>query len=210
MKSSFKNMLLVLTCVCLVASGLLGGVNQLTKEAIDKANKEKQVNAIKAVLPEFDNDPINESYMITDANGDSLRVFPAKKDNMTVGMAIETFSEKGFAGNITLMVGFDKKGAIINYQVLTHKETPGLGSKMEEWFHAEKNNQCVLGKVPGSEGLKVSKKVNTEGYVDAITAATISSRAFVDAINKAYQAAFTPNDASSGATPQDQSHKNEQ
>ncbi len=208
MKSSFKNMFLVLTCVCVVASGLLAGVNQLTKSAIEAANKAKQVNAIKAVLPEFDNDPIGESYMITDANGDSLRVFPAKKNNETVGMAVETFSDKGFGGNITLMVGFDKSGAIINYQVLNHKETPGLGSKMEEWFHAEKNSQCVLGKVPGSEGLKVSKKVNTEGYVDAITAATISSRAFVDAINKAYISAFKANDGSSGATPQKQSYNN--
>jgi len=204
-ESTFKNMLLVLTGVTVIATGVLASVNQLTKKTIEATDKKKQVDAIKAVLPAFDNDPVSETYFVTDSNGDTLKVFPAKKGGVPVGLAVETFSDKGFAGNIKVMVGFDVKGTIVNYKVIQHSETPGLGSKMDEWFRADRNSQNIIGKVPGDEGLKISKKVNTEGCVDGITAATISSRAFADAINKAYKSAYTTNDASTGATSQDES-----
>ena len=79
------------------------------------------------------------------------------------------------------MVGFNKDGSIYNYSVLEHKETPGLGSKMDIWFTKE-GKGSIIGKIPGTTGLKVTKD---GGDVDAITAATISSRAFLDAVNRA-------------------------
>ncbi len=197
-------MLLVLTGVTVVATGVLASVNQLTKQTIEATDKTKQIEAIKAVLPEFDNDPVSEIYFVTDSNGDTLKVFPAKKGGAPVGLAVETFSDKGFGGDIKVMVGFDVKGTIVNYKVIQHTETPGLGSKMDEWFRTEKNSQCVIGKVPGKDGLQISKKVNAEGCVDGITAATISSRAFADAINKAYNSAYNGSgDGSTGATSQE-------
>ena len=81
---------------------------------------------------------------------------------------------------------------------MSHAETPGLGSKMEEWFRAEKGNQSILGKNPSTDNLTVKKD---GGSIDAITAATISSRAFLDAIANAY-AAYINNDAATGATAQ--------
>ena len=86
----------------------------------------------------------------------------------------------------------------MNYSVLEHNETPGLGSKMEEWFRTDKGKQSVLGRDMKGGALKVSKD---GGDVDAITAATISSRAFLDAVNRAYSA-YTQTDANSGATAQ--------
>ena len=94
------------------------------------------------------------------------------------------------------MVGFNIDGSIRNYRVLSHAETPGLGSKMEEWFRAGKGNQSILGKNPSTDNLTVKKD---GGSIDAITAATISSRAFLDAIANAY-AAYINNDAATGAT----------
>ncbi len=132
------------------------------------------------------------------AEGDSLTVYPAKKGGKLVGAAVETNTKKGFGGEVRIMIGFDADQKIVNYSVLEHNETPGLGSKMEEWFRTDKGKQSVLGRDMKGGALKVSKD---GGDVDAITAATISSRAFLDAVNRAYSA-YTQTDANSGATAQ--------
>ncbi|MGM9758830.1 MAG: FMN-binding protein, partial [Parabacteroides sp.] len=114
---------------------------------------------------------------------------------------IESNTKKGFGGEIKVIVGFDKEGKILNYSVLQHAETPGLGAKMQDWFRMDKNKQSVLGRVVPDGGLKVTKD-DKENGVDAITAATISSRAFLDAINRAYSA-LTGKDGLTGATQQE-------
>ena len=96
------------------------------------------------------------------------------------------------------MVGFNPEGSVANYSVLEHKETPGLGSKMDVWFTSNGKGN-ITGKTPGTQGLKVSKD---GGDVDAITAATISSRAFLDAVNRAAAGLAGNADAASGATQQ--------
>lgn len=133
------------------------------------------------------------------SSGDSLKIYPAKKNGKLVGIAVESFSKKGFSGEIKVIVGIDTQGKLVNYSVLQHAETPGLGSKMEEWFRTNKNKQDIIGTDLSSKTLKISKD---GGDVDAITAATISSRAFLDAINRAYSAyAGKENaDAESGAS----------
>jgi len=98
------------------------------------------------------------------------------------GTAIET-SVDGFGGTIRLMVGFDAEGNILGYEILEHQETPGLGSHIEHWFkNADKPNQNIIGRKADGK-FAVSKD---GGEIDAITAATISSRAFLKAINQAY------------------------
>ena len=190
-------MLVVLTVITVITGALLGYVYNITKEPIALSKKLKQEMAVKDVAPEFDNAPIDEQYTVT-VNDLELKVFPAKKDGKTVGAAVESKTKKGFSGEISVMVGFNADGTIRNYRVLSHAETPGLGSKMEEWFRADKGDQSVLGKNPASDHLTVKKD---GGSVDAITAATISSRAFLDAIANAY-AAYTNTDATSGVTTQ--------
>jgi electron transport complex protein RnfG len=163
----------------MVSSALLGFVYEMTKEPIALSNLNKKLNAIKQVVPDFTNNPNDEMFLLPTGEGDSLEVYPAKKDNEIIGYAVNTYTNRGFSGNITLMAGFRPDGTIINVTVLEHKETPGLGTKMAE---PEFKDQFT-NKNPADFRLSVKKD---GGPVDAITAATISSRAFCDAVQRAY------------------------
>ncbi|MCF2602509.1 RnfABCDGE type electron transport complex subunit G [Parabacteroides distasonis] len=197
LKSTLPNMLLSLTGICLIAGAILAGVNAFTAGPIAVAKAAALEEAIKAVAPEFDNKPTEEAYMAVTADGDSLKIYPAKKGDETVGGAVESNTLKGFGGEIKVIVGFDMQGTILNYSVLEHAETPGLGAKMQEWFRMDKGQQSILGRAVPADGLKVAKD---GGDVDAITAATISSRAFLNAVNRAYSA-FAGVDGLTSATP---------
>ena len=118
-------------------------------------------------------------FRLPTGEGDSLEVYPAKKDNVITGYAVNTYTNRGFSGNIKLMAGFRPDGSIINIAVLEHKETPGLGTKMADPAFKDQFNE----KNPAEFELSVKKD---GGPVDAITAATISSRAFCDAVQRAY------------------------
>ncbi|MCT4616516.1 MAG: RnfABCDGE type electron transport complex subunit G [Marinifilaceae bacterium] len=211
-ESNFKNMVLVLFVVTLVAASALGGLYELTKEPIENAKLAKKLKAINQVVPKFDNDPAKEIKTI-EIEGKTIEFYPAKLNGKLVGTAVKTFTSKGFSGDIWLMVGFTPDGNIYNYSILEHKETPGLGTKMVDWFKpvdpskveltlCEKiglslgliskeeenssqsdNPKVVIGKNPSKCNFTVSKD---GGEIEAITAATISSRAFLDAIQKAY------------------------
>lgn len=193
LESSFLNMFLVLMAVALISGGSLGTVYNVTKEPIAAAKMAKQVKAIEQVVPGFTNQPSNEALRI-EVDGETVVLYPAKKDGKYIGAAVESFTKNGFSGLIKIMVGFDTDGKIINYSVLEHKETPGLGSKMNEWFRT--NTGDINGKNPSSNKLTVSKD---GGEIDAITAATISSRAFLDAVNRAYSVYKTNYDSLTGA-----------
>ncbi|PLX22883.1 MAG: hypothetical protein C0599_05500 [Salinivirgaceae bacterium] len=185
-ESSFINMLVTLFAVTFIASATLGGIYELTKEPIAKALQAKKEAAIKKV---FTNDSIAiefdtiQSYSIMPKSGkDSIFFNEAYKENKLVGTAIETYTDNGFSGRFSIMVGFDTVGKIINTAILSHKETPGLGDKMDA-SKSDFPNQ-FQGKMPTKDNLTVKKD---GGKVDAITAATISSRAFCDAIDRAYK-----------------------
>ncbi|HON19288.1 MAG TPA: RnfABCDGE type electron transport complex subunit G [Salinivirgaceae bacterium] len=181
LESTFKNMVLTLFAITAITSVTLGYVYELTKEPIAKAKMSKKIEAIKKVVPPFNNDPNSEQFSVTLDDQSICEVYPAKMDDSIVGYAVKTFSNKGFGGLVWLMVGFDARGNIMDISVLEHKETPGLGTKMDsESFRAQ-----FRGKNPQQFNIKVRKD---GGEVDAITAATISSRAFCDALGKAYQA----------------------
>ena len=182
-ESTFGNMVLVLLVVTLVSATILGFVYDLTKDAIDLAKMKAQSEAIEKVLPAFDD--LGDALKIAIANpGDSLEVFPALQNGALVGVAVKSFTNKGFSGFISVMVGIDKAGSIYGYEVLEHAETPGLGSKMDSWFReTEKPGQCIIGKNPESYKFEVTKD---GGDIDAITASTISSRAFLGALVRAY------------------------
>jgi Na+-translocating ferredoxin:NAD+ oxidoreductase subunit G len=176
-ESSLKNMIISLVSISFVASMALGGVYLITKEPIELAAKAKQENAIKEVLPAFDS---LYSYKTLPDNGtDSLVINRAYKGDTLVGTAVGTYSNRGYAATqIQLMVGFLPDGTIQNISVVQQKETPGLGTKMMEPKFKDQFNK----KNPSEFSLKVKKD---GGQVDAITAATISSRAFCDAVDRA-------------------------
>ena len=178
-ESTLKNMILSLTLIALGSSAGLGFVYELTKEPIALSVLNKKLNAIREVVPEFTNNPNDEMLRLPTGEGDSLDIYPAKNNGEVVGYAVNSYTPKGFSGNISLMAGFKPDGTIIGISVLEHKETPGLGTKMTEPEFKEQ----FTGQNPAEFVLKVKKD---GGQVDAITAATISSRAFCDAIQRAY------------------------
>ncbi len=181
-ESTFLSMVSTLIIVTLVAAGLLGSVFALTKEPIRLAELKKKNEAIQVVVPGFDNEPSQEvERMFVD--GDSIYLYTARKGEEVLGTAVETFTNMGFSGEFKLMVGFAPDGTIIDIAVIKHAETPGLGDKMEKG----KSDFSVqfMGQHPDSFNLAVKKD---RGDVDAITASTITSRAYCDAVTRAYGA----------------------
>jgi electron transport complex protein RnfG len=181
-ESTFLSMLATFFVVTLVAAGLLGSVFALTKEPIRLAELKKKNEAIQVVVPGFDNEPSQEVERIF-MDGDSLYLYTARKGEEILGTAVETFTNKGFSGEFKLMVGFAPDGSIIDVAVIKNAETPGLGDKMEKG----KSDFSVqfMGKHPDTFNLAVKKD---RGDVDAITASTITSRAYCDAVTRAYRA----------------------
>ncbi|WP_294590691.1 RnfABCDGE type electron transport complex subunit G [uncultured Phocaeicola sp.] len=195
LESSLKNMALALTGFSVVAGALLGWVNDVTAEPIAQANAKTLSDAIAVVVPGFDNNPA-ESPEVVEVNGVSYKIYKATKGGKFVGAAVES-SSNGFGGALTVLVGFDPDGNIIDYSLLSHAETPGLGSKAADWFKKGAKGD-ITGKNPGEAPLTVSKD---GGQIDAITASTITSRAFLLAVNNAYAAYKDQNaDAVTGAT----------
>lgn len=183
-ESTFINMVATLLLVTAVSATILGFVYDLTKDAIEVAKLKAQGEAIAKVLPSYEK--LGESFKVAaeESGADSLEFFPAFNGDELVGYAVKTYTQKGFSGFISIMAGIDKNGNFSGYEVLEHAETPGLGSKMSIWFNnAEKPNQYVIGKNPASTRFQVTKD---GGDIDAITASTITSRAFLDALNRAY------------------------
>ena len=218
LESNFMNMVLVLTGISLFAAVALGSVYSVTQAPIEASKTAKQQNAIKEVLPEFNR--LDEPEVIEVTGVGALNIYKAYDNNDNfIGAAVESVSKNGFSGEVKIMVGFDKEGNIVNYSVLEQKETPGLGTKMVDWFKpqgkvekslieklfgfevkAEERKSSIIGMNPATDKLTVTKD---GGEIDAITAATISSRAFLEAVQYAY-AAYANNpdiiDTQSGAT----------
>ncbi|MDP2339164.1 MAG: RnfABCDGE type electron transport complex subunit G [Bacteroidota bacterium] len=179
-ESNFKNMTIALFVITAVAGLAMATVYSVTKEPIAASQKAKINNAIKLVIPEFDS--ISDTVVMPEDGKDSIRIHHLLKGTENSGNAVETYTDKGFAGRFTLMVGFMPDGSISNIEVLEHKETPGLGTKIAAPRFKDQFKGLKIADIPG-EKLKVKKD---GGTVDAITAATISSRAFCDAVNRAY------------------------
>ena len=204
LESSLMNMVLVLTGVTVIAGALLGYVNELTKGPIAEANAKALSDAIALVVPGFDNNPAEAPESI-ELNGATYKIYKATKGGEFIGAAVES-SANGFGGALNVLVGFDKEGNIIDYSLLSHAETPGLGSKAADWFKKAQKGD-ITGKNPGKGALVVK---NDGGEVDAITASTITSRAFLNAVNNAYAAYSGQNvDGMSGATEQATAAKEE-
>ena len=172
-QSTFKNMSLCLLVICLVCSALLAGVYALTKEPIDAAAKAKNEAAIMEVLPETAVTVEEERTVEFEGASYTYNLAYDEQGN-TVGCAINV-APVGFGGPIAIKVGFDMNGVIWNTKVLSQAETPGLGAKCVEPAFSEQ----FKGFDPAAKKLAVKKD---GGDVDAITASTITSRAYTDGI----------------------------
>lgn len=174
-KSSFKNMTLCLMVICLVCSALLAGVNVLTKDAIAKAAEAKKTEALSAVAPEFN---IVSQMQTVSLAGNTYNYYALRLDDSLVGYAIES-TTSGFGGSLKLMVGFNTDGVITGTCALECNETPGLGAKCQD--------EAFFGQFKDFNPTVKALKVNKDGGdVDAITASTITSRAYTLAVKNAY------------------------
>lgn len=179
-ESNFKNMTIALFVITAVAGLAMAAVYSVTKEPIAIAQVAKINNAIKMVIPEFES--ISDTLVMPEDGKDSIRIHRLLKGTENSGVAVESYTDKAFSGRFTLMVGFMPDGSISNIEVLEHKETPGLGNKIALPAFKDQFKGLKIADIPAQK-LKVKKD---GGSVDAITAATISSRAFCDAVNRAY------------------------
>ncbi len=197
LKSNLTNMVCVLTCISVVCGGLLAYIYGLTEAPIQAANDKALADGITAVMGGGAvkvEDP-NGTEIVRNVDGKDLTYTVYKTDK---GTAVKSTDPNAFGGNLTILVGFNESGEILGYTVLENNETPGLGAKCPDWFQ-QGNPGNIIGKKPGEKPLTVSKD---GGDVDAITASTITSRAFLRAVQQAYATLQQSADASTGATNQ--------
>ncbi|MBE6978864.1 MAG: RnfABCDGE type electron transport complex subunit G [Ruminococcaceae bacterium] len=162
---------LTLFIIAAVVAAALAGVNSITKPVIDQLNAEKTQKAIEAVLPggfdeelaNFDNQGGLVSKVYKGANGYALEVLPS-----------------GFDNTITMMVGVDTEGKVLGISIVSHTETAGLGAVAAAQTSA---GEAFRGQFVGQSGsVGVTKD---GGTLDAITGATITSRAICVGVNAA-------------------------
>jgi electron transport complex protein RnfG len=172
LKSSLINMVAVLTVITIVAGAALAAVNYATSSQIEKIKAENLAKGIKQVMGV----DLNTDFEYTTEEVGDYTLY--KSD---LGTAIQS-TTNGFGGALKVLVGFDKEGTVLGYTILEHSETPGLGAKASEWFQKGQKGD-ITGKNPGQANFTVSKD---GGDIDAITASTITSRAFLLAVQNAY------------------------
>ena len=194
LKSTLPNMVIVLTSIAVIAGLALGYVNSVTEEPIRLIKEQQLSDGIKAVLAA---DELTVEATDTLENGSVIY----RTDK---GVAVQATDPNGFGGKLTILVGFDSEATIQGYRILETAETPGLGAKADQWFQEDQKGN-IIGMSPAKNNMTVSKD---GGEVDAITASTITSRAFLRAVNMAYEALGKVEvDGESGATIQQKEEK---
>ena len=191
-------MVCVLTCISVVCGSLLAYIYGLTEAPIQAANDKALADGITAVMGGGTvkvEDP-NGTEIVRNVDGKDLTFTVYKTDK---GTAVKSTDPNAFGGNLTILVGFDEKCNILGYTVLENNETPGLGAKCPDWFQ-KGNPGNIIGMNPGKNNMTVSKD---GGEVDAITASTITSRAFLRAVQQAYATLAESADSTTGATKQE-------
>ena len=198
LESSLLNMVLVLTGVAVIMGGILAYVNHLTEGPINDQKAKALADGIKSVMCVSDLNVAKTDTVRQDIKGKEFTYIIYQTQDAQgkdLGAAVES-TTGGFGGDLKVLVGFDPEGKVLGYTLLEHAETPGLGAKADKWFQKGEKGD-IIGKDP-KEPLTVSKD---GGQVDAITASTITSRAFLLAVNNAYNAyKATPVDTQTGAT----------
>lgn len=188
LESSLTNMVLVLVGVAVIMGGVLAYINHLTSGPIEQQKQKALTEGIKEVMN-------NKTAVIArqdtvkqkDEKGKELTfvVYEVKDQaNKPLGTAVQS-TTLGFGGDLKVLVGFDAEGTILGYTLLEHAETPGLGAKADKWFQRDGKGN-IIGKNPATAPLDVKPAKGGKGDVDAITASTITTRAFLKAVNQAH------------------------
>lgn len=175
MKETLK-LILVLTLICVVAGSLLAVVYEATKDRIAAAERQEKLTALETVLPDYDNQPDLDSWPAADVQT-NYTFYVARKTDQVVGIAFEVSTLEGYGDRIQIMVGVDPTTKLVRgIDIVKQKETPGLGAKIDE--DRFKSNFPEKSSVD-SAWCAVTKD---GGEIDAVTSATISSRAVCKAV----------------------------
>jgi electron transport complex protein RnfG len=191
-----------LAAIAAIAACLLAYTATLTREKIALVKGAKVTDALRQVLPDFDNDPA-AAQVVEQQDGAEVVFYPAMQDGKLVGIAATAASPKGYGGVVSIMASLDPEGRIRTVIVTEQKETPGLGTVVTD-RKRQKTLADVFGGAKAAVGLPPNSvldqftgrdcaaapwKVGKDGGdVDQITGATVSSRAVTDAVNLAAQA----------------------
>ena len=161
-------LVMCLTIISAVCAGVLASVNAVTKEAILKIREQQTLDAAAAVMP--------SGVEKVEPKGDGIFV---GKDvaGKAIGYAVKGVSPAGYGGDIVLMVGLTPDFKIVTYKKLEAAETPGLGSNL--------TSPGFMGQFSGMDASSPLSVKKDGGEVEAITSATITSRAVCGAINDA-------------------------
>ncbi|MBT3378508.1 MAG: RnfABCDGE type electron transport complex subunit G [Lentisphaerae bacterium] len=212
MKEALK-LSLALTLTCVIASSVLAFANTKTKTKRDEAEMTQRAKALSSVLPEFDNQPMAAPVTL-EVDGETFTFYLAMKGKALVGIAGEGTSGRGFGGDVSVLVGLEPNGKLGTIVVTGHKETPGLGTQATDrkavrsfWslFCGCSGDAPATGLAPCAfldqftdQALVASGGPFTvkqdSGALDAVSGATVTSRAVADAVSK-ISAAFAANRA---------------
>ncbi|MDD6895437.1 MAG: RnfABCDGE type electron transport complex subunit G [Prevotellaceae bacterium] len=204
LESTLTNMVVVLVAVAVITGALLAWVNHVTEAPIKLQDEMALANGIKEVMGTSDLKVTSDDEIKKEFDGKELSFIvhkTADKDGKFIGAAVES-TTMGFGGELKVLVGFDAEGKVLGYTILQAAETPGLGAKADKWFQKD-GKGSIIGKQIAGKPLTVNKD---GGDIDAITASTITSRAFLKAVNQAYNVYAGQDakgiDGKSGASPQ--------
>jgi len=176
---------IVLFLVCFVITGALAVVNGVTKPIIDERNKEALQESLSSVLPGTDEFgvAVSRDELVSAGYHTGERIRNLRKGinkGKLVGYVVEVAS-RGYGGNISMLVGIDKDLTIVGVKILSHNETPGLGSKADD----DKYLEQYLGEIPEDLYRVVKKAPAVDGDIEAIASATVTSRAIANGISEA-------------------------
>jgi electron transport complex protein RnfG len=175
----------LLSLFVVVSVGLLIGVNAFTKPKIAEAERLALLQTINQVMPaeRYNNSLIEDSIEVEAPEflgANQTRIYRARLDNQPAGLVIETIAPNGYSGNIYLLVGVLADGTVAGVRVLSHRETPGLGDKIE----LRKDNWILSfnGKNLTTDNARRWAVRRDRGEFDQFTGATITPRAIVGAV----------------------------
>lgn len=179
MPNTAAAMIGVLTAIAIISGTALGVTNQLTYERIQENRRERTMQAVRRVLPEYANDPAEDVWDHPEL--EDHRVYPGRDaDGKLVGTAVQTLVGSGYGGDISAITGLNREGQVTGVEVIQHSETPGLGARITD--------SQFTGQFVGLNPLENPPRVEKDGGdIDSITAATISSRATAELVEKAGQ-----------------------
>ena len=180
---------LILGVFAMVTVGLIAFTQQGTAGRIAEAQRQAQMSALTEILPqaEHDNDLLEDTFVVDDQEYLHLprpsQAYRGRENGEVVAVILPVVAPDGYSGRIDLLVGIRATGEVAGVRVLNHRETPGLGDKIErpksEWILSFNGNSLSM---PEPDGWAVKKD---SGEFDSFTGATITPRAVVGAVRQA-------------------------